>query len=283
MVRPRGSFQNKQLALEFAESVTVAHPSQASKVARAGQYSLFEVFARCCPWAVRTSEGGPRDGLTFHEFNKLLESHDFLKVRKSPPAPGSDPSENFADPSNPDYTGAYAFAKLRWRDPLDCEDCEALVEGRRCMQVLFCGGGAHQIASEEQFLAIVLDAKVEGDRQNNISGRSTPRCGSPTGISRENSGYCRDSSSLSCDLDAPADRKRRAESDVEESVDVDCKRQRMEPQSFLPAAFSGVPAWSSDSYDVLTEAVSSVVKNFPAYELASDLPPQTPAFAECCW
>eukprot|EP00961_Rhodomonas_salina_P147836 1989860-Rhodomonas_salina.1 len=177
MGRPRGSFQNKQLALEFAETVTVASDSPASKVARAGSYSIFEVFAQCCPWAVRFHGGGALDGLTILEFNKLLESHDFLKVRRSAPPPGY--TDNFADPSNPDYTGAYAFAKLRWRDPLDPEDCAELVEGRRSLQVLFCEG--NRILDEENFLARILEAKLGTDRlECNLSQSATPRSGTPT-------------------------------------------------------------------------------------------------------
>mmetsp|Transcript_56655 Transcript_56655/g.132696 ORF Transcript_56655/g.132696 Transcript_56655/m.132696 type:complete len:293 (+) Transcript_56655:96-974(+) len=223
MGRPRGSFQNKQLALEFAETVTVASDSPASKVARAGSYSIFEVFAQCCPWAVRFHGGGALDGLTILEFNKLLESHDFLKVRRSAPPPGY--TDNFADPSNPDYTGAYAFAKLRWRDPLDPEDCAELVEGRRSLQVLFCEG--NRILDEENFLARILEAKLGTDRlECNLSQSATPRSGTPT-WDRSWSSEC-----------SPEPRKRGRDQDVMMVVEEDdeVKRQRIEYASSVAVA-----------------------------------------------
>ena len=51
-------------------------------VARSGHWSLFSTLQQCCPGMIRSDDPFVgRHGLTELEFNKVLESNGFLKVR----------------------------------------------------------------------------------------------------------------------------------------------------------------------------------------------------------
>lgn len=51
-------------------------------VARNGHWSLFSTLQQCCPGMIRSDDPFfGRHGLTELEFNKVLESNGFLKVR----------------------------------------------------------------------------------------------------------------------------------------------------------------------------------------------------------
>lgn len=175
MVRPKASEENRQLALSFGRLVTVEDES--SRVSRAGEYSIFEVFAKCFPWAVRKTESDPRNGLTISQFNKALEQQEFEKIRKAPPRPSADASENFADPNNANYTGSYAFAKRRWRDPADSRDRRALIDGAKNIEQEIRNTG-QEMVSEDKLLALVQEAQ-EKQSSTPVAG-TTPVSGTPS-------------------------------------------------------------------------------------------------------
>eukprot|EP00961_Rhodomonas_salina_P073968 993988-Rhodomonas_salina.1 len=82
MVRLHASQENKHLVVLFANAVTILSVQLSPKkdtVGRSCAHSIFDVFSKVCPKAIREHS---RNGVTLTEFNKALEHDGFERVRR---------------------------------------------------------------------------------------------------------------------------------------------------------------------------------------------------------
>jgi len=117
----------------FATACTYGTESSKDLIARSGNFSVFTALQRCCPSAVRVAVDSPRDGISEHEFNKLMQAEGFIRVRdRRAVATKKD--------SDPDGAGLYLFSNRRWRDPDSVEDFKVLEQAWHGM----CQNGVFQ-------------------------------------------------------------------------------------------------------------------------------------------
>ena len=156
MPRPRAPEPIVKLSKDFALLLTTTEDARCEFIARHGKASLFQALSGCVPSVVppclslSCKPSGSKLVITEAQFLKVLQkSGAFKKFRHRKAARIEE------DPSG---AGMCMFQGVRWRDPSDASDYEALAEGYKEM----CG--AHAIFAREcsfEQLVSVLSGMVQ--------------------------------------------------------------------------------------------------------------------------
>eukprot|EP00288_Rhodomonas_lens_P014329 CAMPEP_0177693712 /NCGR_PEP_ID=MMETSP0484_2-20121128/2546_1 /TAXON_ID=354590 /ORGANISM="Rhodomonas lens, Strain RHODO" /LENGTH=333 /DNA_ID=CAMNT_0019204541 /DNA_START=41 /DNA_END=1039 /DNA_ORIENTATION=+ len=122
MGRASASIQNRELAKQFAQLVTVPTTCVNDMIARSGPLSIFAALSECCPECVRGCGVNQKYGIAEAEFNKAVQACGFIRER--------DRRVNaMTRSSDPLGAGMYLFSQRRWRDVNDPQDKAELESG----------------------------------------------------------------------------------------------------------------------------------------------------------
>lgn len=161
MGRPAASQANKETGLLFAKAACVCRNAD-GMVARNGPLSVFGALAACFPNIVRDENGGPRDGLTFHELNKMLQKHGFQRKRSRSAALNRS-SDRFG-------VGMYLFNMCRWRDSTNAADREEMQKG--WFHLMRTYPSLEATCTFDRFCEVVDSIRVQWVRGWDLSGVS---------------------------------------------------------------------------------------------------------------